>query len=190
MKIREEVQYIILSILMVVIGAFIAYQLYFTRGFFAEVIQFSGFMSMIYGLYILSMFLTELIIPSKLYKGKNIAHTYQYQKLKRQITFESRLMCFMVFFITVSLYSSTFYLFFKRVNEYEKYQLTNFGQLQKVRIVDTYYKKSRYAEFKIYYNGMIYTDRVGSKNLNIGDSINIQFSTQNPNINVWVDKTK
>lgn len=71
-------------------------------------------------------------------------------------------------------------------DKYKTYELTNFGQVTKSVIINTGYTKGigTYREYKYLDNqGKIHTDKFSNKNLPVGDTIQVRYSTKRPVIN-------
>jgi hypothetical protein len=186
----QAIKYSILYVLLVLLGTFIAFKVWWTNG----VSRFLGIISFFlvgFGSLFLSISLTRIIITTE--TDFNFSILLDKQKCR---TLKKEIGSTKVKFINLSyislfliLFSGTAFGLATSLNKYKKDQLKNFGRLQKVRVNDIHYKGkgTPYAFFDFYLNGKKYTNNLSPKNYSIGDSATIIFSTKNTDIVTWAD---
>jgi hypothetical protein len=187
---RQAIKYSLLNSLLILVGAFIVYKVWWTHDG-AKYLGLIGYFIVGFGSILLGVSLTRIIISTKTnFDFTTLSNPKKYQILKDTIG-SSKVKVINTIYCSLSLilFGSTAYGLLTFLNKYEKEQLKNFGRLQKVRIYDIHYKGkgSRYAFFEFYLDGKKYTDNLSPKNYSVGDSATILFSTHNTDIVKWAD---
>lgn len=186
----QAVKYSLLNSLLILIGAFIIYKVWWTNDG-EKFLGLIGYCLIGFGSILLSVSLTRIIISTKTnFDFTTLSNQKKYQILKETIG-SSKVKTINLIYcsLTIIIFSGTLYFLVTSLNKYEKDQLKNFGQLQKVRINDIHYKGkgTKYAFFDFYLNGKKLTNELNPKNYSVGDSATIIFSTQNTDIVKWAD---
>ena len=186
----QALKYSLLNALLILIGAFIFYKV-FWKNDGSRLLGLIGFCFVSFGSILLSVSLTRIIINTKTdFDFTTLSNPKKYQILKEKIgVTKLRVINTMYASLTIIIFASTAYEVFNYVNEYKINQLKNFGQLQKVRINDIHRttKGGPYVSFEFYFNGKKFEDRLSRNNYNVGDSVKIIFSTNNPDIVIWAE---
>lgn len=139
------------------------------------------------GLIVLSATLTRLLVATD-FGFSDIADQQAFNEFAKKVGYQkARRVTTLVTCLFFGLAALSFYLFYKATQQWETYQLTRYGQYQKVEIKDVRKKgKGRpYAFFDYYLNGKRYSNDLSQKDFNIGDSVEIIFSTEDPEILEW-----
>lgn len=186
----QAIKYSFLNSLLIIIGTFIVYKVWWTHDG-AKYLGLIGYFIVGFGSILLSISLTRIIVSTKTdFDFTTLSNPKKYQILKETIGF-SKVKIINTIYCSLSLiiFGSTAYGLFTFLNKYEKEQLKNFGRLQKVRIYDIHYKGkgAKFAFFEFYLNGKKYTNDLDPKNYKVGDSATIIFSTHNTDIVKWAD---
>jgi len=186
---RKAIKYLLLNSLLILVGAFILYKVWWTKDS-ARFLGLIGYCFVAFGSILLSVSLTRIIISSKRdFDFTTLSNKKKYQILKEAIG-SSKVKVINTIYCSLSiiLFGSTTYGLVAFLNKYEKEQLKNFGRLQKVRIYDIHYKgKTQYAFFDFYLDGKKYSNDLNQKNFSVGDSATIIFSTNNTDILKWAE---
>ena len=186
----QAIKYSLLNSLLILVGAFIVYKVWWTKDS-ARFLGLIGYCFVAFGSILLSVSLTRIIISSKRdFDFTTLSNQKKYQILKEAIgSSKVKVINTIYCSLSVILFASTVYGLLNFLNKYEKEQLKNFGRLQKVRIYDIQYKGkgTRYAFFEFYLDGKKYTNNLSPKNYSVGDSATIIFSTHNTDIVKWAD---
>ena len=177
--------YSIANLCLIFLGVFIAFKVTWTKGpeAFLAIVAFV----LVFGCSgALAIALTKLIVPTNPSFDENNWKTF----VKNEGKVKAGLIVFtcLSFFLTAC--SGAVYLYLVSVKKYEHYQLSNFGQTQKVLIKDIRYKGkgTPLAFFDYQAKGNLYTNDLAPKQFNIGDSALIIFSKENPDIVKWADE--
>ena len=94
--------------------------------------------------------------------------------------------------ICLTPYISSVVLFYKNTNAYHQEQLDNHGVIAKVKITDKIDRlKSRHdLLFRYEYDGTTYKGMLNRWKYDVGDSVLILFSSENPGEVAWYEKYK
>lgn len=186
----EALKYSIINILIILLGVFIAFKVWWTNGD-ARFLGIISFFLVGFGSLFLSVSLTRVIVPFQTdFSLSSLSDKKKYQILKDTIG-STKVKVINVSYISlfIILFAGTAYGLVTSLNQYEKDQLKTFGRLQKIRINDIHYKGkgTPYAFFDFYLNGKKYSNDLSPKNFSVGDSATIIFSTNNTDIVKWAD---
>lgn len=186
----QALKYSLIYILLILLGVFIAFKVWWTNGD----TRFLGIISFFlvgFGSFFLSISLTRLIIPTQTdFNFSTLSDKQKYKNLQKTIG-TTKVKVINVSYISLFLifFAGTAYSLVTSLTKYEKDQLKTFGQLQKVRInnIDYKGKGTSYAFFDFYLDGKKHSNNLDPKNYNIGDSVTIIFSTNNTDIVKWAE---
>ncbi len=189
----QAIIYSIIYLVVIAIGLFIFFKAWWAPGY--SIASFGGlvaFFLVSFGCMFLSISLTRIIINSKIdfgyYELNTVGHfkIFQSKVGKKKAAWISG----MVIALFILLATLLFVYFGRFLKQYEVNQLRNFGQYQLVRITDIKRKGKGgpYAFFDYYFNGKKYSNDLLQKDFNIGDSVEIIFSTKNIDIIEWADE--
>jgi hypothetical protein len=188
---RQTIKWCGIYLLLLAIG----YLLLFTFHWSIDSRRFlslAGFLLVVYSSFQLAFKLTLLLFPSakhlnfSTFRNKEKTHSFKSVNTKgNRITL---VLCLLIVLILVL----PMFTYFKGTSIYERNQLINFGQVQKVLIHDTkQMKRSTYAVFHFFFNGnRLESHLLQKKWLHVGDSSFIIFSTDNTDIVQWADDFK
>lgn len=140
-----------------------------------------------FGFIVLSTSLTRLLVATD-FGFSDIADQQAFNEFAKKVGYKkARRVATLVTCLFFGLVGPSVYFFYKATQQWETYQLTRYGQYQKVEIKDVRKKgKGRpYAFFDYYLNGKRYSNDLSQKDFNIGDSVEIIFSTEDPEILEW-----
>jgi ascorbate-specific PTS system EIIC-type component UlaA len=186
---RQAIKYSLLNSLLILVGAFILYKVWWTNNG-ARFLGIIGYLFVGFGSILLSVSLTRIFFSTKAnFDFTTLSNPKKYQILKDTIG-ASKVKVINTIYCSLSIiiFGSTAYGLVIFLNNYEKEQLKNFGRLQKVKIYDIHHRaKTRYAFFEFYLDGKKYTNNLSPKNYSVGDSATIIFSTHNTDIVKWAD---
>lgn len=187
---KENMKNILLSLFTIVLGALILFNVWWT-GSGARFLGLAGFFLIPIGSLFLGIALTKMIIPTQAdISFSTLSDKDKYQILKNTVGAKKVKIiniCYLsLFFIFCG---ATVFGLIISVNNHEKYQLTNYGVTQKVRISAIEYKGkgSPYAFFDFYLDGKKYSANLSQKDDKEGDSAVIIFSSHNTDIVKWAE---
>lgn len=185
---KQAIKYALIYTLIIFLGAFMAFKVWWTNDDSKYLGLVSFFLIGIASL-LLSISLTRIIIPTTTdFSFSILSDKKKYQLLKDTIG-PNKIRVINISYISLFLILSiaAAYGLVTSLDTYEKDQLKTFGQLQKVRITDIRYKGkgTPYAFFDFYFNNKKYTNNLSPKNYSIGDSATIIFSAHNTDIVKW-----
>jgi len=180
-----------ISCLAILVGIFINYKLLWAHGI-EMLLAVMGFFLVVFGFLALAVSITRLLFPHTQDFGvKTLFDKPSFSQFKKAIGSKKAgsigNTCTLLCFLLVGIIG---FSFFTATDKYERDQLDKFGQVQKVLIKDIRYRKSRRAYFDFYFIDQTLTTRLYSKQLKVGDSAFIIFSTDNPAIVKWLDDYK
>ncbi|MDN3674346.1 hypothetical protein QWY99_14905 [Flavobacterium branchiarum] len=187
---KQAIKYSLLNTILILVGAFILYKVWWTNDG-AKFLGLIGYFLIGFGSLLLSISLTRIFISTKTdFDFTTLSNKIKYDILKETIgSSKVKVINTIYCSLTVIIFGGTAYYLVTSLNKYEKDQLKNFGQIQKVRINDIHYKGkgTPYAFFDFYLNGKKLTNNLNPKNYSVGDSATIIFSTHNTDIVKWAD---
>ena len=186
MTTKQALIYSIIYIGLILLGAFIAFKVWWNDTGLYGVVAFSlvGLGSLL-----LSSSLTRIVVPIKTDFGfMTLSSKKNYDALKQKIgPTKIRLISTLYAILFFGLFGTTAYFLIKSLDKYRNYQLENYGKLQKIKINEIHPlgKGTDLAFFDYNYNNITYGGRLDPRNYRIGDSATIIFSTQDPHIVDW-----
>ena len=186
----EAIKYSLINILIIFLGALIAFKVWWTNDS-TRLFGVISFFLIGFGSLFLSISLTRIIVPSTVnFNFSTLSDSQKYKIFKKTIGDKKvRIINLTYIFLFSVLFAITTYTLVLALNKYEQFQLINYGQIQKVIIKDIHHKGkgAPYAFFDFHLDGKIHTTDLSSSNYNIGDSVNIIFSTNDIDIVKWED---
>lgn len=187
---KQALKYSGIYILLILLGAFIAFKVWWTNDD-SRYLGIVSFFLIGVGSLLLSISLTRMIMPIKAdFSFSILADKKKYQILKNTIgSTKIKIINASYISLFLLLFGTTAYGLIASLNKYEENQFKTFGELQKVKINDIRYKGkgTPYAFFDFYLDGKKYSNNLSPKNYNIGDSATIIFSTNHPDLVEWAE---
>lgn len=178
--------YLVLSIAIAVSGVF-AFSGFGVNGNF--LLLAIGMLAIVMGGIMSAMFISTLLFPKTIPliladKGKET-----YKLLKTVIGRRKRKWFYItwVFFMLTNVLGAlviALYLFESNIGK----ELQQYGKVIKVEISDTHYRKSRKVDFSFVHANTLYTSSLPSNILEIGDSVEVIYSTRHPDLVRWADE--
>lgn len=187
---QKAIRYSIIYLALILAGFFIAFKVWWTPSG-ARFLGPVAFFFVFGGFLLLSFSLTRILVSTELeFSFSTLSNRLLYQSFKKKVgpakANKVTAIFIMLFFL---LGGSAGYYFVMYINRYEESQLKEYGQYQKVRIKDIQNKGKgqQYASFDYYVNEIRYSNDLDQKDFEIGDSVEIIFSTHDPDIILWAD---
>ena len=177
--------YMALSLLAAIGGAFLFYEYAFHVNF---PIMIAGLFALVIGSVLFGLFTACLLFPKSIpviltNKGKET-----YKLLKTVIGRKKRKVFYLVFILlaftitTLSLGISIHYLELRGDKE-----LRNYGKITKVRIIKISHNDGRNVWFVFEHNKELHRHSLHSNHLEVGDSVEVIYSTQKPDLIRWAN---
>jgi len=173
--------------LLIVLGLYIGFLVHWTH----SGVRLMGILACIivgFGSLLFAISLTKLFFPD--FREIDLGSLFnreKYNMFKKTLGRQ-----FKIFITTyISIWLITFvgcgYWYFSFTSTYKIRQLEKYGQIQKVKVNDIviFHNLGRQVEFDYYFKNEKYTNRLLSDDIQIGDSVDIFFSTQNPDLVSW-----
>jgi hypothetical protein len=138
-----------------------------------------------FGTAFLSLTLCSIIFRDFFYEEKNELSYSTKSNIKKAL----EAFTFLVIIISISAYNINLYS--KSVNKYEFNQLINYGIEKRVEVKDVYYGKHKSVGFEFEIEDKMYKESLSLKNnYQVGDTIEIIVSKNNPTVVWYLDKLK
>ena len=187
---QEAIRYSIIYVALILLGFFISFKVWWTPG----VARFLGLVALVFvfgGFLLLSFSLTRLLVATEVnFSFSTLSNKAHYQSFKKQVgSAVARKVSLIFMLLFFCLGGTTVYCFILFINNYEETQLKEHGVVQTVRIKDIERKGkgSEYAAFDYYLENKVYSNDLTQKDFAIGDSVEIIFSTKDPDIIQWAE---
>lgn len=152
-------------------------------------IAFLGLLIAVTGAYLFCYYLTRLLVKhGGHFKLSSLTSEAGFMLFKEKAGNRVAKKTSRIFGITfITVFAPLIFFSVKYFNNYQEKQLKQYGEFRKVR-VDDVRKKGKggpYAFFEFSYKGKKYLTNLYNNGFHTGDSAEIIFSTQNPDIVMW-----